>query len=97
MYRRKYYADKINNNEQFHQSEKIRISNYQKNRYSNDEDFREKRKQYARDYYLKKKGKLNNSLEVVKDFDDTSKIITIDKNKIITIINLLKSLINSDN
>lgn len=58
MYRRNYYNNKIHTNEQFYEEEKKRIVKYQNIRYATDEEYREKKKEYSRNYmreYYKKK------------------------------------------
>lgn len=54
-----YYCDKIHNNPEFYETEKKRVIKYQNDRYSNDEEYRNKKKEYCRikmkELYQKKK------------------------------------------
>lgn len=61
MYRRNYYNNKIHNDQEFYNDEKKRVVAYQINRYKTDEEYREKKKEYARNYmkeYSKRKKEL---------------------------------------
>jgi hypothetical protein len=55
MYRRNYYNNKIHTDNDFYQQEKKRVVEYQINRYKNDEEYKQMKKDYARNYYIKKK------------------------------------------
>jgi hypothetical protein len=65
MYRKNYYNDKIHSDSDFYKNEKERLRLYQSNRYETDEDFRNKKIEYSRNYYLKKKKNLK-SLQVLE-------------------------------
>ena len=43
-----FYTNKIHYDDEFYQAEKKRVVAYIKNRYENDEEFREKRKEYCK-------------------------------------------------
>lgn len=65
MYNRTYYNNKIHTNSEFYEEEKKRVLEYHNIRYNTDEEYREKKKEYARNamkkYYLKKKQEKENS------------------------------------
>ena len=48
MYRRTYYNNRIHTNPEFYDEEKKRVVAYQNNRYATDEEYRERKKEYAR-------------------------------------------------
>ena len=54
-----FYTKKIHNNKEFYEAEKKRVVAYINDRYKNDEEYREKRREYCklkmREYYNKKK------------------------------------------
>ena len=54
-----FYTKKIHSNKEFYDEEKKRVVAYINNRYKNDEEYREKRKEYCklkmREYYERKK------------------------------------------
>jgi len=54
-YSNKYYTKKIHENPEFYQKEKIRIREYNKNRYKEDPEYAEKIKARRRDYYKRMK------------------------------------------
>ena len=60
MYRRNYYNNKIHTDNDFYQEEKKRVVEYQINRYKTDENFRQMKIDYAKNYYKKKKELLIN-------------------------------------
>jgi hypothetical protein len=43
-----FYTKKIHSNTEFYENEKRRVAEYQKNRYENDAEYREKKKEYCR-------------------------------------------------
>lgn len=52
---KKYYAKKIQENKEFHEKEKTRINEYNKNKYNNDPEYAEKVKAKRRENYNRKK------------------------------------------
>ena len=61
-----FYTKKIHNNIEFYEAEKKRVALYINNRYKNDEEYREKRKEYCklkmREYYERKKALKNSKV-----------------------------------
>lgn len=51
----KYYKKRMQNDENFYANEKVRIYEYIKNRYNNDQEFRNKRNEISKQYYYRKK------------------------------------------
>jgi hypothetical protein len=43
-----FYANKIHNNPEFYELEKKRVVKYQVQRYNNDDEYKEKKKEYCR-------------------------------------------------
>lgn len=52
---KKYYAKRIEENQEFYQKEKIRIREYNKNKYREDPEYAEKVKAKRREYYKRMK------------------------------------------
>ena len=54
-----FYTQKIHNNTEFYANEKRRVAEYQKSRYENDPEYRERKKEYCkikmRELYQRKK------------------------------------------
>jgi hypothetical protein len=54
-----FYTNKIHSNQESYEKEKKRVTEFQRNRYENDEEYRERRKGYCRikmkEYYQRKK------------------------------------------
>lgn len=51
----KYYEAKIKSDPEFYAKEKKRVTEYMRNRYATDEEYREKMKTYKREAYHKRK------------------------------------------
>ena len=56
----RYYYKRFNNDEDFHNREVERIKEFRKNKYLNDEEYRNIIKQKALEYYYKKKAEKGN-------------------------------------
>jgi hypothetical protein len=55
-----YYTNKIHNNPEFYEAEKKRVAKYQVERYKNDEEYKQKKKEYCKmkmkELYNRRKG-----------------------------------------
>lgn len=60
----KYYNNRLRNDDLFYAYEKIRIKEYEKNRYLNDDEYKEKKKKQALQYYYKKKAEKQQNLVI---------------------------------
>lgn len=64
---KEYYFNKIHTNSNFYDAEKKRIVKYQVRRYANDEEFRNKKKEYCklkmRELYEKRRNENNSSID----------------------------------